>query len=698
MSAVPAEIVKALERRDWAAVEARCRATLASMPATPWASEALARALIAQGREAEADALLLKALPWAGRESFAAAQLRERLVADGELDRLVQVLPEVALGEDSIEDRLLAAVHAHRRRDFERAVQLARQTLDRSPDHAAALNHLARATHNLGREPEALELFERAVQIDPRYAEGWHNLAMARRSAGKLEGAIEAYLRSSALRPGYRSAAINLAKTLLVLDRAAQALAALRNWLPRAPQDVEARMHEGLCLHALQRLDEAYKSYRQALALAPNDGLGWMYLGVLHNQRMERHAAGEALQRAVQLLPQDGEAWAELAAWHELENRLDDVEATLKRGLAVAPGHSRLQLEAARLERRRGRPAQALDRLKRLAPGSLPPRQRTSYWFEAARNLDRMKLARQAYSAFGEANAYARRGVGASDVPGEFEHMLERLERWPRDTESAPWTAHSVARSPNFLLGFPRSGITLLNTMLGCHPRLRTLEEKPTLEACIEALSEHPAGYPDCLDGLSDAELELMRDRYWSAVQAHAGDTSQHEVLDTFPLRTLHVATIARLFPEARVLFVQRDPCDVVLSNFMQEYGLNAANLHFTSIESSARLYARTMRIWERARARLPLRVHMLRYEDLVRDPRSVLQQCLAFLGLDWDESVLTGHVARAREVRISTSSYHEVAEPLYDRSIGRWHAYRPALEPHLPLLADAARRFGYPR
>lgn len=666
------------------------------MPATPWATEALAGALIAQGSEAEADALLLRALTWAGRESFAAVMLRERLVADGELDRLQQLLPEAAVVEDEIETRVLAAVHAHRRRDFTRAALLARQALDRQPEHAAALNHLARATHNLGREAEALALFERGVALSPDYAEGWHNLGLARRAAGRMEAAIEAYARSLELRPGFRSAALNLGKTLLLSDRLEDALAAFTARLDRDPNDAESLLHRGLCLHAMQRLDEAQRAYERCVDLDPSHGLAWMYLGTLHNQRMRREAAGEALQRAVELLPDDGEAWAELAAWHELENRLDALAETVARGLAAAPSHPRLLLEAARLERRRGNPAGAVQRLKSVPAQTFPPRQRAAYWFEAGRNLDRLQQPQQAYAAFVEGNRCAGAATYRGAEADAFDQMLDRLEAWPRDTESAPWTTIELPRAPVFLLGFPRSGITLLNTMLGCHPGVLTLEEQPTIEACVAQIASLPTGYPDSLDTLDTAALAALRTRYRQAVEASVRLDPARQLLDTFPIRTLHVAAIARLFPNARVIFMQRHPADVVLSNFMQEYALNSANLHFTELASAARLYARAMRIWERARERLPLRVHALRYEDLVQSPRDTLAAVLEFAGLPWVDAVLDGHTARARDVRISTSSYHQVAEPLYERSIGRWRAYRPALERVLPQLAAAARSFGY--
>jgi tetratricopeptide (TPR) repeat protein len=697
MNAVPTDLDLALAAEDWPRVEALCSARLAAMPATPWAVEALVRAKQAQGDEARAEALLLNALRWSGREGFAAAMLRERWVADDAFNRLAAALPEQPYGEDAVEDRLLAAVYAHKRRDFPRAIDLARQALDRRPDEAAALDHMARAMHNLDRGKEALALFERAVTLAPRYAEGWNNLALARRSAGRMDDSVVAYRRALALRPGFRSAALNLGKTLLAFQHPHEAVVELRAWLARAPNDSEARQHEGLGLHLLQRLDEALVAYRQSVESDPANGVAWLYLGVLHNQRTEREAAGAAFAKAVELMPQDGEAWAELAAWHELENRVDELETAVRQGLQVAPRHPRVLLESARLERRRGRPETALQRLQTFQPNSLPMRQRAAYWFEAARNLDRMQRAPQAMAAFGQANQIAR----ASSAPpaeqlADFDRLLDRLDAWPPDVESAPWVDGEIGESPVFLLGFPRSGITLLNTMLGCHPHLATLEEKPTLEACLDQLARHPNGYPLCLDALTPSQLEQLRAIYWERVIFFGGPRDGRMVVDMFPLRTLHVAAIARLFPNARVVFVQRHPADVVLSNYMQEYSLNPANVKFTDLAATAAFYARTMRLWERIRQRLPLRVHTLKYEDLVHEPRPALKGVLDFLGRPWNEAVLTGHTERAKRVRVSTSSYHQVAEPLYDRSIDRWKTYRAQLEPVMPVLADVIRRFGY--
>ena len=693
----PLAVEEMLRARTWQPLEAACRQALAQDPDAEWAASDLVRVCFAEGREQSALELLESGLRRFGRESASAARLRECLIADGAFQKLAQHLPESMPAVGAIEDTILAAAYAQRRNELQRAAALCQSVLQRMPGHPEALNHLGRALNNLGRRNEALDCFRQATERQPLNPESWHNLAHTLRAVGRLPEALPAYRNALELRPGYRSAAVNLAKTLLALDRPAEALPILRAWLERDARDAEAMINAGMCQYLLGHLDEGAAYYRNALAIEPDNGVAWLYLGMLRNEGKDSAGAGEALNHAVRLMPQDAEAWAALAAWHEAENRLDAMAEALRRGLAVDPMHPGLLIETARHERRSGRPETAIGRLRSLSPRDLRARQQQAYWFELGRSLDRLDRVDEAWDAFAEGNRLAKldqalRPADVSMLPA----LLQRLSTWrPRD--SSGWTADTGdARTPIFLLGFPRSGITLLNTMLGCHDDVACLEEKPTIELCVRLLAERAGGYPDSLDDLDAAALDALRMRYRERTQLFLAGDARPVLVDMFPLRTLYVATIARLFPGAKVVFMQRHPADVVLSNFMQEYSSNAATAHFFDVADTARLYADTMAYWRQASQTLPLDVYSLRYEDLVAEPEATLRNLLLQLGLPWQDSVASGHSQRAREVRSNTSSYHQIAEPLYDRSVDRWRRYRHQLQPVLEQLAPAAERFGY--
>ena len=185
-----------------------------------------------------------------------------------------------------------------------------------------------------------------------------------------------------------------------------------------------------------------------------------------------------------------------------------------------------------------------------------------------------------------------------------------------------------------FLVGFPRSGTTLLDQILDAHPALTTMEEKDALDQVRRAVDRLPGGYPEALAGLDDAAVDGLRRLYWAEVARHLGDRGGQTLVDKMPLNTIDAGLIYRLFPGRRILLALRHPCDVVLSGFMQAMQPNAAMMLFDSLVSTAQFYAQVMDLWSVYRAVLPLTVLTVRYEDLVADLPGETQRILSFPGL----------------------------------------------------------------
>src|SRR5690606_24871769 len=150
-----------------------------------------------------------------------------------------------------------------------------------------------------------------------------------------------------------------------------------------------------------------------------------------------------------------------------------------------------------------------------------------------------------------------------------------------------------------------------------------------------------PGGYPDALDTLDDRGVAQVRAEYWKALRAFGHDRGQGTVIDMYPMRTPLLPLVARLFPDARTVFVRRHPCDVVLSNYMQHYALNGATVHFLGLADAVYLSASTVELWLSMRPRLPLRLVDLCYEDLARQPEPTLRALPDALGLPWTDAVL---------------------------------------------------------
>ena len=167
-------------------------------------------------------------------------------------------------------------------------------------------------------------------------------------------------------------------------------------------------------------------------------------------------------------------------------------------------------------------------------------------------------------------------------------------------------------------------------------------------------------------------------------------------LLDKNPLSLNALPVIRRLFPKSKIILALRHPCDVVLSCYITNFKLNDGMSNFLRLDTTAELYDLSFRYFEKARDLIGLPVHTVVYENVIEDRERELRALLDFLSLDWSDDVLDHETTALNRGRIKTASYAQVAQPIYDRSAGRWHNYRKHLGPVLPVLEPWVAKFGY--
>ena len=289
------------------------------------------------------------------------------------------------------------------------------------------------------------------------------------------------------------------------------------------------------------------------------------------------------------------------------------------------------------------------------------------------------------------------------EAPGRERALAaaRRLKSWFEDADPAPWRITPEARprasDPKlhvFLVGFPRSGTTLLENVLAAHPDVVSLEEKDCLAPAIQTFLGSGEGVAR-LASLPSGEASRQRDAYWAAVRAFGVEPRGKVFIDKMPLASLNLPLIAKLFPGAKVLFARRDPRDVVLSCFRRRFGMNPSMYQLLTLEGAAAFYDAVMGLAEVYREILPSPLHLVRYESLVEDFEDTAKAACGFLGLDWDEG-LRDFAERARKRGISTPSAAQVARGLNREGQDVWRRYREALAPVLPVLQPWVDRFGY--
>ncbi len=581
------------------------------------------------------------------------------------------------------------------------AEETCRKILADDPDHPTALNLLGAIVSAAGETDRAVEFVSRAIAVKPDYAEAHNNLGNLLRNLGRLAEAEESYLRALNLKPEYAEAHNNLGVTLLALGRPQNAAASFRQAIIVNPNLAEAHNHLGSTLQMLGQMDEAVASFHKSLAIRPdcaevhnNLGVGLKELGKLDEAIASYH-------EALAIKPDFAEAHGNLCGVLETTNNTEALREAVNNALQTCSGDPIIALREAELLKRDGDFEAAQAVLEATDEKIADAR------FLAAREgllgelCDRQGDAEAAYNYFREANRQYRDTPEAKLIDGKkYLGRIDILEKRFTADWIAGWRrleSDNDRSDPVFLVGFPRSGTTLLDTILRSHPAISVVEEQPIVEKTQKALERLPGGYPDGLAELEPAQLATLRQIYFAELDEHLEpEDSSAIVVDKLPLNIIHAGLIHRIFPKARFVFAQRHPCDCVLSCFMQKFRINEAMANFLDLEDAARMYDKVMTLWQQYQTVLPLEAHTVRYESLIEAFDETLTPLFDFLGVDWDDNVRNYTETAHRRGRIVTPSYNQVTQPLYTRARGRWERYREHMRPVLPTLLPWARRYGY--
>jgi len=577
------------------------------------------------------------------------------------------------LSQDT-EAMIACAVQAHTSGGTQLAERLSLDLLEMIPTQRDALRVLYEVRKS-SRPPSAAEaLLRRLVALDPNDFWATHALALLLMNSARMNNASLAEAELHA-----------------------------RNAIRLAPENAQAHHLMGMILTEAHKAHFGEYHYRRALELAERRdpillaNLAWN----LKNQgKMEqaRQLYIESTELAADV-PQTLLGWARM---EEADRQFDRAGEILDAAEKAFPNNPSMLLARAVLLRRMGCDEQALavfEQIAGLSPAGVPG---PDELLEKGALLDRLGRYDEAFSAIDDAKCTARAALGHDYLAEHAEELATRLKRFfiADRLRSLPRAGIlDGAPKPIFVLGFPRSGTTLVEQMLSAHPRISAGDELPFIEEITGAMPRmfsSPLAYPEALAELWMADhrdgLDVLRDHYLRRLrQLDVVGGEAAWFTDKMPLNETHLGLIALMFPRAPLIHVLRHPLDVVLSVF----GNNLTHGFFCAyrLETAARHYALTMDLVEHYRREMALRYLPVRYEDIVDDPESSVRRMLDFIGEPFDEGCLHFHQNR-RFAR--TASYAQVTEKLYARSRFRYRHYLPQLEPAVPILRPIIERLGY--
>lgn len=552
---------------------------------------------------------------------------------------------------------------AFARGDLPRAATAAEERLKAAAGDIDALELRYLVQKRRGQVREAIETLDAVIGIDPGLEWPYNELVEIFMAHGKLAEAAE--VARAALRRNARSADAHNRFALVLSEM---------NDLPPGEWHFRRALELGgahppylmnLALNLLKqgRPDEADGYFSEAHALDPRDAKTLAHWSTLYEGRGDLKRAQELLERA-----------AAVSAPEQVSllraNFLARVGQT-QGALAILDGAPKLagdaQLQRGRLRERAGRYPEA--------------------WQDFTEG--KRKLARE-----GGGLEYRRQAVEALFGLCRQFFTRDNLAALPR----AP-VRPDVAQ-PIFILGFPRSGTTLLEQIISSHSQVRAGGELPFLAELRERLASEllpgPEGYPGNLARSWSADRHyvatLFRDYYFARADQYGLLQGRRPFFtDKMPFNEIDLPLLKMAFPQAKIVRAVRHPLDVCVSmlannmthGFACAYRVEDIAQHLAAVFALVEHYARECEPAE----------HVVRYELLVADQIGETRRLLEYLGLPFEDACLRFHENRRFA---PTPSYAQVAEPLNDSSIGRHQHYREQLQPFRGQLSTLLAKYGY--
>jgi tetratricopeptide (TPR) repeat protein len=488
---------------------------------------------------------------------------------------------------------------------------------------------------------DAVAIYQDLLELDPRSTEALHNLGSALARLGLLSDA-ERYLRQAIKsRPNFAEAHCTLGIVLHTKGENSESEIWLRSALKLKPNYLEARIHHGMSLLALGRLQEAKARFVKVLKVAPREA-GTIFL---------------------------------LGQVARMEGRFAEAEAHYTRALSINPKMPNAMAALAGTRKMTAQDNAWLTSAQTIASGGIEPLDEADLRFAMGKYCDDVGDFARAFENYRRANQLAKSTAEPYERDERARFVDDMIRIYSQAAISTVRNGASVSTKPVFVVGMPRSGTSLMEQIIASHPAAKGAGELGFID---DKMLARDSEFRQVL--LGEPLRQKLAESYLRALDARAGDASR--IVDKAPINSDYLGAIYSTFPNARIIYMQRDPIDTCLSCYFQYF---STAMDFTmDLSDLAHYFKEHQRLMAHWRAVLPHgSILDVRYAELVADQETWTRKILDFLGLEWDQRCLDFYKT---ERQVVTASTWQVRQRMYKGSVARWRNYERFITPLLGL------------
>ena len=561
--------------------------------------------------------------------------------------------------------------------DFKKAEFFLRKSLEINPKDINNLVNLGCVLKDLGNPIQAEKYLRDALEINPRYDFALINLGAVLNELEKIDEGEQFLKKALKINPNSPTALNNLGNILSKKNNNKDAESCYRKAIEIKSDFSLAYNNLASLLSKQGNLNEAEKFTEKAIKFNPKFELAYVNLGVIKIDLDKLTEAEELFLNAIKIKENYGYAYANLFRLYEKTNNIKKLKNKIETEIENKNIFNEIMMFKARVyfrEKDYIKAKTSIDQISNEWIENTDHHTNLLYWSFKAFIEEKVENYDEAFQCFEKSQLNLKYEAYNPKI------FLNYIHTYRKNLDNKTFfidnqTSKINENNPVFLIGFPRSGTTLLDTILRSHPEIDVLEEKPIINSVEQIIKTKFKCSLDQLHKLNKNDLDFLRNKYIEILK-NTSDKNAKFLIDKFPFQTVCLPLINLLFPKSKIIFTHRHPYDTVLSCFQQTFEPNFAMANFRSIESASKIYNLTMNMWIDYKDKLKMDYFTSRYEDLVSDFDNHIQKILDFLNLSWHENIKNYRDTAYKRGKINTPSSSQVIQPIYKSSIEKWKNY----------------------
>ncbi len=588
----------------------------------------------------------------------------------------------------------------HQKSNFTEALKIYEKILSLDPNHFEAIVFLGILNAQTKKLASAKELLEKAIKIKPEMSDLYNSLGLIHREMGNFEQSLNSFKKAININPKFSIAYNNLGITYKDLDNIKEAEKNFYYSIEIDPNNSDPYNNLGLIYKDTNQNDKAQKNFEKCLKINPKNLQALNNLGNLHKNLGQIEQAEKYFYEAIDVNQKFFDSYNNLIVMYERTNVNEKLKELIEKANKIFPSNNIIQLFYGQYLYKIKKFSNAIECLNKISFSENQLNRERLRYLIIAKSYDKLGDTINAFNFFKKTNEI-NLSLKKDNINKEqaLKVIADRIEFF-KDEKISNWSSNKstdINLEPIFLIGFPRSGTTLLDTILRSHPSINVIEEKPLINELISSISEEIGGDLKKLKDLNQKQINIFQRKYFEDLRKNTeNEINSKIVIDKMPLNIIHIGEIIRIFPNAKFILSIRHPCDSVLSCFMQSFKLNSAMANFLDIDSTAKIYDSVMKLWTIYFELFSINLHSVKYEDIINNFDLTIKNTLNFLDLDWSDNVKKFYETADKRKLISTPSYDQVNQPLYSESINRWMKYNNNISNILPILEPWIKKFNY--